>query len=110
MEKHLTIVQGTDFRILIPLQRDGVDEPFGSAPVVSFTIDGVVTRTNAEGGGIEVADELGNKAIVTVPATATAAIDPGPYRAQSKVKLATDDEQVVWQGVITFQPQVPAVA
>jgi hypothetical protein len=109
-QKNFTLVAATGFQIKIPLQRDEVNEPFGSNPVVTFTIDGVKTYTNAEGEGIEVTDELGNEAIVTAVAADTASLEPGVYPAQCFVRLAGEEEQCVWEGSFTFRRKIAAAA
>jgi hypothetical protein len=109
-QKNFTLVQGTGFQLKIPLHRDEVNEPFGSNPLVTFTIDGVKTYTNAEGEGIEVTDELGNEAIVTCEAEDTAGIEPGTYLAQCFVQLEGEEEQCVWEGAITFRQKLASVA
>ena len=109
MQKNFTTTLGTDILLRFPLQRDGVDTVFGSLPSVRFTIAGVGTLSNE---GVEpkitVMDPLDNEAIVELRAAFTAGIAPGRYAAECIVKLATDDEQCVWSGEITFRDRLTA--
>jgi hypothetical protein len=109
MQKTFTVTRGTDVKIRIPLQRDGVDENFGSAPKVRFTIEGVLALSN-EGDTpmIEVIDALDNEAVVTIAAAATAAVPVGAYRAECVVRLEVGDEQAVWEGEIVFRERLTA--
>jgi hypothetical protein len=108
--KNFTLVLATGFQLKIPLQRDEVNEPFGSSPIVTFTIDGVKTYTNADGEGIEVTDELGNEALVTCAAADTVNLEPGVYPAQCFVQLAGEEEQCVWEGNFMFRRKIAAIA
>lgn len=108
-QKNFTLVQGTGFQLKLPLQRDEVNEPFGSSPVVTFTIEGVLTKTNAVDDGIEVTDELGNEAIITCEASDTDNIEPGVYPAQCFVRLEGEAEQCVWEGNITFRRKLTVI-
>lgn len=108
-QKNFTLVQATGFQFKIPLQRDGANQAYGSAPAVTFTIEGVLTKTTSDGEGIEVTDELGNEAIVTCEAADTEGIEPGVYPAQCLVRLEGEEEQCVWEGNVVLRRKLTVV-
>jgi hypothetical protein len=107
MQRNFTIVQGTDTHFEIPLQEDGVNQPFGAGSEVTLTIEGVAElSTENDPPEIEFSLTASHIAIATLSAELTESIPPGVHAYQCFVLLEAGNRQCVASGNITIRKRL----